>query len=313
METERRPRPKQEIDLIVIRNIQRSDILYADFLQEELHVRSWLNQKRSSGTKRNYEREIKSFFAQFPGLMMRDTKSAHVIAFLTKRAHLSASAQNLSKNTVSSLFRYCVKIGYILKNPVDALDPIRVPEKIAFRSLGANEIERLLAVSQSMRARDCLLIKLLFFTGMRVTEARLLTWASARQQGEQVQLTVIGKGKKVRSVLIDLSFWRELESLREARNAKREDFIFISQKEPYSAISSTQVWRIVKEAVLLSKLPADVSPHWLRHAHATLSLHAGAPISVVQQTLGHSSISTTGRYLVHFPTCSSGEYLGKFK
>jgi integrase/recombinase XerD len=52
-----------------------------------------------------------------------------------------------------------------------------------------------------------------------------------------------------------------------------------------------------------------VSCHWLRHAHASHALDRGAPIHLVQATLGHSSISTTGRYLHARPTESSSSYL----
>ncbi len=52
-----------------------------------------------------------------------------------------------------------------------------------------------------------------------------------------------------------------------------------------------------------------VSPHWLRHAHATHSLKRGASLPLVQATLGHASVATTGRYLHAEPDESSGEYL----
>ncbi len=53
-----------------------------------------------------------------------------------------------------------------------------------------------------------------------------------------------------------------------------------------------------------------VSPHWLRHAHASHALDRGASIHLVQQTLGHASVATTSRYLHTHPGDSSGRYLG---
>ena len=52
-----------------------------------------------------------------------------------------------------------------------------------------------------------------------------------------------------------------------------------------------------------------MSPHWLRHAHATHALERGAPIHIVQANLGHASVATTGRYLHARPTDSSARYL----
>jgi len=66
----------------------------------------------------------------------------------------------------------------------------------------------------------------------------------------------------------------------------------------------------VKAAAERAGLPASVSAHWLRHAHASHSLERGAPIHFVQATLGHSSVATTGRYLHARPSDSSARYLG---
>lgn len=68
--------------------------------------------------------------------------------------------------------------------------------------------------------------------------------------------------------------------------------------------------RIVRRAAERAELEAGskVSPHWLRHAHATHALERGAPIHLVQATLGHASVATTGRYLHARPTDSSARY-----
>jgi integrase/recombinase XerD len=70
-----------------------------------------------------------------------------------------------------------------------------------------------------------------------------------------------------------------------------------------------QVHRIVEAAAARAGLGAAVSAHWLRHAHASHALDRGAPISLVQTTLGHASVATTGRYLHARPRDSSARYL----
>jgi integrase/recombinase XerD len=70
-----------------------------------------------------------------------------------------------------------------------------------------------------------------------------------------------------------------------------------------------QVFRIVKAAALRAGLPTEVSPPWLRHAHASHALDRGAPISLVQATLGHASVQTTGKYTHARPNDSSSRYL----
>lgn len=74
-------------------------------------------------------------------------------------------------------------------------------------------------------------------------------------------------------------------------------------------LSVRQVRNVVAAAARRAELTAPVSPHWLRHAHASHSLDAGAPVSLVSSTLGHASVATTGRYLHARPSDSSARYL----
>ncbi len=74
-------------------------------------------------------------------------------------------------------------------------------------------------------------------------------------------------------------------------------------------LDGSAVHRVVKTAAAKAGLSAEVSAHWLRHAHASHSLDRGAPIHLVQQTLGHASVATTGRSLHARPTDSSARHL----
>ena len=82
--------------------------------------------------------------------------------------------------------------------------------------------------------------------------------------------------------------------------------VFPSRKG--GSLDTRQVHRIVRAAG--DRVGVEgVSPHWLRHAHASHALERGAPIHLVQATLGHASVATTGVYLHARPTESSGRYL----
>jgi integrase/recombinase XerD len=70
----------------------------------------------------------------------------------------------------------------------------------------------------------------------------------------------------------------------------------------------TAIERIVARAAQRAGIEGRVSPHWLRHAHATHALERGAPIHLVQATLGHASVTITGHYLHARPTDSSARY-----
>ena len=126
----------------------------------------------------------------------------------------------------------------------------------------------------------------------------------ARKEGGG-QITVFGKGDKTRVVLVGAGVWRDIQELKD--NAKKDDPVFVSGKGGH--LCRSMVFHIVKNAAKKAKIEGNVSPHWLRHSHASHSLDRGAPIHLLQKTLGHSSVAITEKYLHAKPTDSSGLYL----
>jgi integrase/recombinase XerD len=131
-----------------------------------------------------------------------------------------------------------------------------------------------------------------------------LTWSDivARDRG-QVQLSVLGKGGIVRQVLLPEAVSRALLSLR--GDAGANDAVFASQKTD-ARLTERAVLGIVKRAAARAGIDAPVSPHWLRHAHASHAIDRGATVPEVQSTLGHGNIATTSGYLHARPESSSG-------
>ena len=100
-----------------------------------------------------------------------------------------------------------------------------------------------------------------------------------------------------------------VRELREFKNkAHNNDPIFISYKTK-KALRRESVTHLVKEAAKRVGASDKASSHWLRHCHATHSLEKGAPINLVSQTLGHSSVAITSKYLHVRPDQSSGQFL----
>ncbi len=100
--------------------------------------------------------------------------------------------------------------------------------------------------------------------------------------------------------------WQELSQLR--GNSRGSEPVFRS-RQGGGHLDRSQVYRIVRAAAKRAGIEGKVSPHWLRHAHASHSLDRGAPLHLVQATLGHSSVATTERYLHARPNDSSAMYL----
>jgi integrase/recombinase XerD len=142
---------------------------------------------------------------------------------------------------------------------------------------------------------------------VRVSELCGLRWRDLQTNLDSAQITVFGKGGKTRAVRLPASVWNLLTRLR--GQADDDQPLFRSRKKG-GALTSVGVLRIVRRAARRAGFDVAVSPHWLRHAHASHALDRGAPIHLVQATLGHASITTTGRYLHAKPADSSSRYLG---
>jgi Phage integrase family len=116
-----------------------------------------------------------------------------------------------------------------------------------------------------------------------------------------VQLSITGKGGKVRQVLLPEIVSCSLLSLRGYAGAN--DPVFVSRKG--GRLAERTVNDMVKRAAKAAGINEDVSPHWLRHAHGSHAIERGASLPEVQATLGHGNIATTSGYLHARPDRSS--------
>lgn len=217
---------------------------------------------------------------------------------------LKPSSVRRTANSVKSLLSFGQKLGYLRFDVGRALRVASFLDDLAERILSTEEIRRLLDAERNPRNRAILFV--FYGSGFRVSEMASLKWKHVQERDHSGQITVFGKGGKTRSVLIPKESWDALLKIR--NNASDEDPVFRSRKK--SHLQACQIWRVVKSAARKAGLKDSVSCHWLRHSHASHALDAHAPIHLVQQTLGHSTIATTGRYLHARPSDSSGNYLG---
>ena len=112
-------------------------------------------------------------------------------------------------------------------------------------------------------------------------------------------------GGRTRAVLLPEEVWCQLVALRATDELDGPVFASRSGKH----LERSRILRIVKEAGVRARATVGIGTHWLRHAHASHALDHGAPLHLVQATLGHRSIATTSKYLHARPCASSGEYL----
>jgi integrase/recombinase XerD len=203
---------------------------------------------------------------------------------------------------VKALLKFAAQQGHI---PHDAGSALRLPQaqsKLAARILDEAAVQRMLALETD--PRNALVLRVLYAAALRVSELCGLRWSDVLPRGERAcVLTVVGKGEKLRYVRLDGNVAHDLI----AKRLSTDGPVFVSAKG--GALSAQQVRRIVRAAARRAGIAGDISPHWLRHSSATHALNRGAPISLVQQLLGHASISTTGRYLHADPEKGLSGYL----
>lgn len=263
----------------------------------------WLH-GRSRHTERAYRRDAEQLLASLQKPLRQITLGdLQQFAGQLAATGLEPTSVYRSMSAVKSLFAFGHRLGYL---QFDVARPLRLPalrEKLAERILEETDVLRMIALESMPRNKAILLT--LYAGGFRVAELCSLKWSDLQSRDSAGQITVFGKGGKTRSILMPLSVWNALQLLR--NDAGENDPVFRSRKGGH--LNESQIWRIVRKASERAEIDKDVSCHWLRHAHASHALDRGAPIHLVQQTLGHSSVATTGKYLHARPTDSSGNYL----
>jgi integrase/recombinase XerD len=259
---------------------------------------------RSRHTQRAYRADTERFLQAVGKSLHRITLGdLQQYAGQLAESGLEPSSVYRSMSAVKSLFAFGHRLGYL---PFDVARPLRLPalrDALAERILEETDVLRMIALERAPRNRAILLT--LYAGGFRVAELCSLKWSDLQNRDQAGQITVFGKGGKTRTVLMPSSVWSALQALR--GDAGEDAPVFRSRKGGH--LDESQVWRIVRKAAKRAGIEKEVSCHWLRHAHASHALDRGAPIHLVQATLGHSSISTTGKYLHARPTESSGSYL----
>lgn len=211
---------------------------------------------------------------------------------------------NRKLSAVKSLLSYGVMIGYLSINAGAALKLPKLDNSLAERILSESQVLRLIGAASP--GRDRILLRFLYESGCRVSELVALIWKNLQPRDDAGQVRILGKGNKTRVVLLTPQLWADLMFLRASDSLDTP--VFKSQRSGRKLVRS-EVNELVTRVAKKAEIPGNVSPQWLRHAHASHSLERGAPIHLVQATLGHRNLQTTGRYLHARPSDSSSRYL----
>ena len=288
---------------ITIGNSQALNAVPQQAERDDQVVAMWLH-GRPETTRRVYRTEFDRFMVH-TGKPLAQVTVGDVQAYADSLSHLKPRSQARALSAIKSLLTFGQRIGYLQFNVGAPVRLPRIKNDLAERILPEEAVSRMVHLEPSPRNR--MILRLLYAAGLRVSELSGLVWRDVQPRDQDGgQVTVYGKGGKTRAVRIYNGTFTALQALR--GDAALDEPVFQSRKG--GALDPSQVHRIVRAAAKRAGLEETVSPHWLRHAHASHSLDRGAPIHLVKETLGHASVATTGGYLHARPSESSGKYLG---
>lgn len=213
---------------------------------------------------------------------------------------LSASSTARAMSAVRGLHRFAVRERWSRDDPTRAVVPPRVGQRLP-KAIPFEEVERLLEAASItgglLSLRDRALLELLYGTGARISEAVGLDVDDVDRTDHVV--TLRGKGSKTRLVPVGSYALTALDDyLVRARpslvsKGRGSPALFLNARG--GRLSRQSAWMIMQTVAERAGAPA-VSPHTLRHSFATHLLEGGADVRVVQELLGHVSVTTTQIY-----------------
>ena len=226
-----------------------------------------------------------------------------------KATGLSLASINRSTSALKTFYKYLVR-EHSISDPTTGITSNKLARKLP-KALTISEMESLInsaeRSSNATSLRDKAILEMLYGTGARVSEIVGINVSdfdkTLFESSEVVTLKLRGKGSKER--IVPLGFYAKtaldnyLVRLRPQLAAKSKDSrsnnaLFLNSRG--TRISRQSAWQIVIAAADACDLSGKVSPHVFRHSYATHLLDGGADIRVVQELLGHSSVTTTQIY-----------------
>ncbi len=251
----------------------------------------------SPNTVASYSSDVKEFFSVV-STPPSDVSTQEILDFLSSRDNLSKRSQARFLSSLRSFFDWLVMEGERKENPCDPIDAPKMGHYLP----AVLSIEEVSAIMESVNLsswtgrRDRAILEVLYGCGLRVSEAVDLRISCVYLDESFVR--VIGKGNKERIVPMGemaASAVRNYLSVRpEPASNEFDDILFLNRFG--KSLSRISMFNLVKRQAMLAGIHKEISPHTFRHSFATHLIENGADLRVVQDMLGHESITTTEIY-----------------
>jgi integrase/recombinase XerD len=259
-------------------------------------------------TLSSYRRDLTRYVETLDGTGLGEVTPARVADYLARLREgddghppLSAASAARAVSAVRGLHRFAVREGLAADDPARAITPPTPPRRLP-KALDIGQIEALLRAVPTdgpLGLRDQALLEFLYGTGARISEAV----GAAIDDLDLAQGGVLLHGKGGRSRLVPVGGYAT-EALQAylvrgrpalAAAGRGTPAVFLNARG--GPLSRQSAWTILRRAAGTAGLdPSKISPHTLRHSYATHLLDGGADVRVVQELLGHASVTTTQIY-----------------
>ena len=251
----------------------------------------------SRNTVASYCSDVEKFMAYVdcgPELLT----SEDIEAYIQSRSLISKRSQARILSSIRSFFGWLVLEGVMTDNPCDLVDFPKLGRYLP-DVLSIEEVEAIIEsvdTSSWQGMRNRALLEILYGCGLRVSEAVSLKISCL--YFDEGFIRVIGKGDKERLVPVGEMAADAVNAYLEHRPAPcdqtSDDLVFLNRFG--SSLSRQSVFKMIKAQALAAGVRKDISPHTFRHSFATHLVENGADLRVVQEMLGHESITTTEIY-----------------
>lgn len=218
------------------------------------------------------------------------------MAYLRNEKQVKNSTLSRKLSTYRSFYRYLNEYMGVEHNPLESIQSPRNKRNIP-EFLFIDEVQYFLDsynAADDIQLRDQTLFTLMYACGLRVSEVANLTWDQVNVENRIVR--IVGKGDKERIVPFYQGLDEQLKvyQLRFWEKYAKDNHVFVNQRG--KGLTSRGIQYIMQKHANEIQMNMTVHPHMLRHSFATHLLDNGADIRVVQELLGHSSLSTTQIY-----------------
>src|SRR6056297_3052014 len=263
----------------------------------------------SNNTIKSYKNDLKEFF-DYTEKDLTDVKNRDIRIFIEYLYDIDRKRTTINRkiSVLRTYFKLLRREELLDENPMEeilsAKNNKKLPDFLTINEI--NDLINSIGEENLLDLRNKTILKLLYATGLRVE--KLVNLKKNDINFGNKYLKVKGKGNKERSVPITDIALKKLNKYLKRRKYENER-IFLSKNG--NPLSQRDIRRILKKLIKKMALDKNITPHTIRHSFATHLLERGADLRLVQELLGHSSISTTQIY-THISMEKMKEYYKKF-